>query len=232
MKNRNYKVCRENIFVGEVVKTDKVYRQSEDSLFLTTKAGKLTTSSWFSLRSMLFVPDDELYADDLLYQSPHYPALNITDDDLCLSLGNSAILVKDSFNLNELLEYFGYEKELSYEDIINIRKTFFSGHFAMDNCELFGWKETMAEDITFYVNGQKVSDPKKLEKLRNEYRRNQGLGHRSFSGIQDSVLSREYFDILDERGDNSLLDAIEWHERMNAFKPNRKEGKIKKLSRY
>ena len=36
------------------------------------------------------------------------------------------------------------------EDLIRIRHTFFTGRFAKDHCELFGYKETMAEDLTFY----------------------------------------------------------------------------------
>lgn len=232
MENRNYKVCRDNIFVGEVAKTNKVYRTSDDGLSFRTKAGILTTSSWFSCRTMLFVPDEKKFANDLLYQSPHYPALNVTDDDYCLNLGPDSIVVKDTFSMAPLLEYFGYSDELTYEDLIEIRKRFFTGRFGMDNCELFGWKETMAEDVTFYVNGEKVTDPKELEKHRRAFRANQEAGHRSFSGVTEHVLPREYFDILDERGDSDLLEALEWHKKMNAFAPDKKEGKIKRLSRF
>ena len=41
---------------------------------------------------------------------------------------------------------FGYDKILTFEDIMRIRKTFLTGIFAEVNCELFGWKEDKPED--------------------------------------------------------------------------------------
>lgn len=154
MENRNYKVNRDNIYVGEVVRTDSIYRYNGDTDFFRTKPVMLDTGSWFSYRSMLFVPNEELLSNDLLYQSPNYPILNVTDDNICLSLGEKSIVIKDACNLAALLEYFGYNRELTFEDILKIRNTFFTGRFAKDNCELFGWKETMAEDVTFYAYGK------------------------------------------------------------------------------
>lgn len=234
MQNRNYKVNRDDIYVGEVVRTNRIYRYDGDTNLFLTKPGQLTTSSWFSYRSMLFVPNEEKRTDDLLYQSPvqPYPILNVTDDNTCLNLGEESIVIKDAYNLAALLEYFGYGKSLTYEDIVNIRKTFFTGRFAKDNCELFGFKETMAEDVTFYINDTEVTDPKQLEELREEFRARQKAGHRSFSGIGENVLPREYWDVLDNRGDNTLSEAIEWHEKMNAFAPHKEEGPIRKLSRF
>lgn len=232
MENRKYKVCRDNIYVGEVVRTDHIYRYEGDSDFFGTKPGQLLTDSWFSYRSMLFVPNEKKLSDDLLYRSPSYPILNVTDDESCLGLGEKSIVIKDACNLALLLEYFGYSEYLTFEDIMKIRKTFFTGKFAQDNCELFGWKETMAEDVTFYVNGNEVTEPKELERRRNQFRADQAAGHRSFSGISESVLPREYWDVLDDRGDKSLMDAIELHEKMNAFLPHKQEGPIKKLKRF
>lgn len=229
MENRNYKVNRDNIYVGEVVRTDSIYRYNGDTDFFRTKPGMLNTGSWFSYRSMLFVPNEELLSNDLLYQSPNYPILNVTDDNICLSLGEKSIVIKDACNLAALLEYFGYNRELTFEDILKIRNTFFTGRFAKDNCELFGRKETMAEDVTFYAYGKEVTDPKELEKRRRQFRAEQQSGHRSFSGVSEHVLPGEYWDVLDDRGDNSLIDAIEWHEKMNAFKPHKEEGLVKKL---
>ncbi len=48
MENRNYKVNRDNIYVGEVVRTDSIYRYNEDTAFFRTKPGMLDTGSWFS----------------------------------------------------------------------------------------------------------------------------------------------------------------------------------------
>lgn len=233
MENRKYKVNRDEIYVGEVVRTDNIYRYEGDTNFFHTKPGQLRTSIWFSYRSMLFIPNEEKLSNDLLYRSPNYPILNITDDETCLALGEKSIVIKDAYNLSALLEYFGYNKDLTYEDIKKIRKTFFTGRFAKDNCELFGWKETIAEDVTFFnAYGKKVTNPKELERKRKKFRAEQAAGHRAFFGVSENVLPREYFDILDDRGDNTLMDSIEWKEKMNAFAPNKQEGPIKKLSRF
>ena len=117
--------------------------------------------------SIIPVINEDKLSNDLLYQSPNYPILNVTDDETCLNLGDNSIVIKDACNLAALLEYFGYKKDLTFEDIMKIRKTFFTGRFAKDNCQLFGWKETMAEDVTFYTNGVEVNNPKELEKFYN-----------------------------------------------------------------
>lgn len=232
MKTKIYKVNRDNVYVGEVVKTDTIYRWNEEYEFFRTKPGQLNTGNYFPYRSMLFVPNEENLANDLLYRSPNYPILNITEDNICLNFEKGNIVVKESYNLSELLKYYGFDQYLTFEDIILIRKTFFTGNFAKDHCHLFGWKETMAESVTFYTNGNIVTDPKELEKLRTKFRKKQQAGHRMFIGTSENILPREYWDILDARGDNSLMDAIEWNQKMNAFKPHKQEGPIKKLSRF
>ena len=53
-----------------------------------------------------------------------------------------------------------------------------------------------------------------------------------FSGVSESPLPREYWDVLDDRGDNTLMDVIErWDETMNAFAPHKQEGPVKRLKR-
>lgn len=233
MENKRYVVSRDDIYVGEVVRTNCIYRYLGDSDFSKTKPGKLDTGSWRSFRSMLFVPNENKLANDLLYRSPNYPILNVTDDETCLNLGDNSIVIKDACNLAELLKYFGYRENLTYEDIMKIRKTFFTGRFAKDNCQLFGWKETMAEDVTFYTNGEEVTNPRELERRRRQFRSEQRAGHRMFSGVSESPLPREYWDVLDNRGDNSLMDVIErWDEKMNAFAPHKQEGPVKRLKRF
>lgn len=232
MENRKYKVSRDNIYVGEVVRTNKIYRYESDTDFFGTKPGQLCTGSWFSYRSMLFVPNEKKLSNDLLYRSPSYPILNVTDDEACLDLGEESIVIKDACNLAALLEYFGYNKDLTFKDIMRIRKTFFTGRFAMDNCELFGWKETKPEDWRYYKNGVEITDPKELKRRIAQERRSQQAGHRSFTGVSESALPSEYWDVLDKMGDNDLIDAIEWHEKMNAFAPHKQEGPVKKLTRF
>lgn len=232
MRNYNYRIRRENIYVGKVVRTiDSIYRNKGDMVF-RIKPGQLLTSCWRPYRSMLFVPNEEKLSNDLLYQSPSYPILNITDDETCLKLEEKSIVIKDACNLEALLEYFGYNEDLTYEDIIRIRKIFFTGRYAKDNCELFGFKEIKPEDYTYYKESIKVTDPRELKRLIEQERRSQQEGHRSFHGISESVLPSEYFDALDTLGDNTLLEAIQLHEKMDAFAPHKEEGMIKKLTRF
>jgi len=233
MENKKYIVCRDNIYVGELVRTDSIYRYEGEDDFFRIKPGQLSTGSWRSYRSMLFVPNEDNLSNDLLYRTPNYPILNVTDDEICLNLRENSIVIKDACNLAALLEYFGYKKDLTYEDIIKIRRTFFTGNFAKNNCELFGYKETMAEDLTFYDKGKKVTNPIALAKRRMQYRLDQLAGHRMFSGVAESTLPSEYWDVLDERGNNSFMDVIEgWDEKMNAFAPHKEEDPVKRLKRF
>lgn len=228
MENRKYKICRDNIFAGEVIRTDEIYRYDGDTNFFKIKPGKLYPESWISYRSILFVPNEEKLAIDLLYQSPYYPILNVTDDEICLNLKKNSIVIKDACNLAELLEYFGYNKDLTLEDILKIRKTFFSVKFAMDNCELFGWKEVKPEDWTYSKNGVEITDPKELKKLIAQERKNQREGNRLFFRAEENVLPREYWEALNELGD----DDYKKDEKRDVFTPNKEEGPIKKLTKF
>ena len=48
MENKKYVVCRDNIYVGEVVRTDSIYRYEGDVNFFRTNPGQLSTGSWKS----------------------------------------------------------------------------------------------------------------------------------------------------------------------------------------
>lgn len=227
MENRCYKVCRDDIFVGSVVRTDGIYFYGESK-----NNSKLSTGSWIDYRSMLFVLDEKRLSNDLLYQSPSYPILNVTDNETCLNLSRDIVVIKNACNLAPLLEYFGYKKELTFDDIMRIRKTFFTGKFAQDNCELFGMKEVMAKDLTYYEGGKEVTNLKRILRMM-QYRFDQLAGHRMFGSISESQLPAEYWTILDSLGDNTLMDVLHgWDEKMNAFVPRKEEGPIKKLTRF
>ncbi len=232
MKNKKYIVSRDNIYVGEVIRAYEIYRYEGPGDLFETKPGELTTSCWDSYRSMLFTLDSDMKSNDLLYKTKAYPILNITNDNLCLSL-KEEIVIQRACNLALLLEYFNYKKDLTYEDIITIRNTFFNGRFAKDNCELFGWKEIKPEDLTYYKNGVKINDLKELKKRIEQERRLQQAGYRLFNRISEHQLPRYYWDILDDLGDlvppNPLL---EFEENTNAFIPNKKEVYVKKLRRF
>lgn len=220
MENKKYVVCRDNIYVGEVVRTDSIYRYEDDDDFFRTKPGQLSTGSWRSYRSMLFVPNEDNLSNDLLYRTPNYPILNVTDDETCLNLGENNIVIKDACNLAALLEYFDYKKDLTYEDIMKIRKTFFTGRFGMDNSKLFGMEEFIPS--RFMPN---ITDPNERYEL---YKKSVNLGsERQFGSIPTNVLPRELMGLLDERGRNTYGHTFD-----ESFKPSKEEGPIKKLTRF
>ena len=179
----------------------------------------------FLLRSMLFVPNEDNLSNDLLYRTPNYPILNVTDDETCLNLGENSIVIKDACNLAALLEYFGYKKDLTYEDIMKIRKTFFTGRFGKDNSKLFGMEEFIPSRFM-----QNVTDPDKRYEL---YKKSVRLGsERHFGSIPTNELPRELMNILDNRGNNSLIDRIcGFDEKINAFTPHQEEGPVKRLKK-
>lgn len=219
MKDLKYKVCRENIYVGEVIKLSSgIDRHEGDSNFFYTKPGQLYPTGFYSFRSMLFTPNESKYSEDLLYNSPNYPVLNVTDDKTCLKLNINDIVVAHAYNLESLLKYFGYEEELTIEDIIKIRKTFFTGRFGMDNSRLFGMREFIP-----YNFHPEIEDLEEREEL---YKKTVNLSsERQFGSISTSVLSRELMDILDDRGRDTNLFS-------DCFKPNKEENNVKKLKRF
>lgn len=232
MENRKYIVCRDNIYVGEVVKTRCVFRRGYNNMGINTDGEKLTIQSWKSYRSMLFAPDEDSLANDLLYNSPNYPILNMSDEEACLYFNRSIILIKEAYNIAELLKYFGYGEELTYDDIQKIRKTFFSSKFAMDNCELFGMKEVYPGEWKYYKDDVEISDPKKLKKYIAEERKERLMGCRSFVSINEGLLPTEYWHILNQFRDNTFIDVVQGAcNRMDSFAPHSHEGKIKRLTR-
>jgi beta-lactam-binding protein with PASTA domain len=78
--------------------------------------------------------------------------------------------VKSAYNLSELLKYFGYNERLSYQDIIKMRKTFFSPKFVYNYCELFGYKKTNPEDLIYYKHGVEITVPEITELYLEEAR--------------------------------------------------------------
>lgn len=167
MKTRNYTVNRDEIYVGLVSLTQKdkiiiyndglydtsfstheeIQRMFDNRKFLLGKRNQLCYDGPTEfLRSMLFVLDNENCASDLLYNSPHYPIFNISNNDICI---NSSISIKNHcYQIGKVLKYFGYKDELVYEDIVRI-KDFFFGDFILDNCELFGRYETTPNGTSY-----------------------------------------------------------------------------------
>lgn len=231
MKNKRYKVCRDNIYVGEVIRTRCVFNRGL-AVLNGKETEKLGVDRWRSYRSILFTLNEDNLAEDLLYNSPNYPVLNISDDEKCMDFDEHIILVKSAYNISELLKYFGYREELTYEDIVKVRKAFFSPKFVYNYCELFGYKNMKPEELTYYRHGVEITDPKKRKKCIAYEKRQQFLGHRTYLSIDENTLSREYWDVLMNRKDNSLIETLIYDGvKVDSFAPYKREGKIKKLSR-
>lgn len=131
MENIYYTVERKNVYVGRVVRlTSRVYRY--ESFEKGRHYSILESNNAVPYRTTLFVPNGKDYSDDLLYRSPHYPILDVTRDDICLSLGTSCVVVQNACNLGALLQATGFTEQLSYLDLLRIKKLFFSGKKIFD----------------------------------------------------------------------------------------------------
>lgn len=211
--NGDYKIDRDSIYVGEVIKPIDFFKYQYRCEETGQKVeGKLRVDSYDLYRSILFTKDEENFAVDLLYQSPRYPILSITDENICM---NSDILVKDPYNLEPLLKYFGHSKKLSFEEILEIRKTYFSGSFGIDNCELFGMQEKN-DDFWKYITSEGYNSNRKFLTYTNE-----------------GVLPTSMLYTLDARGNKKFYEVfLSENKKMNAFKPHKREGYIKKIRRF
>lgn len=220
MEHKNT-VKRDRLYVGELV-VPYEYQLNDN--------GIIVVYTYDTCRNILFSLDDDM-ATDVLYESPQYPVVNITNPTKYIDRG---IVVKDAICLDELLKYFGYPELLSKEDISKIRQTFFTGEFCLNNAKLFGYQEVNAEDITFYdANKQVITDPVLLEEKRATYRKLQEMGHRMVRYVGNGVLSSDYFNILDRKANNSLYDFMcGYVENVDSFAPVKKEGYGRVLRKY
>lgn len=225
MKDCNYVVNRDDVYVGIVSSTKKekiklypngIYcnlpflneeqiRRSFDArrYLLERKSYLCYGNICFPFedeytRTMLFIIDEEKKANDLLYDSPNYPIFNISKDE---ESNNALISLKnDVYQLKTLLEYFNYPEKLTYDHVAQI-KDFFFRDFILDNCELFGYYETSS-----YETG--------VERIDSTGK------HRTFNiKKEDSILPNCYF---------LHLSDLRWRIK-DTFIPLEIEGPIKSL---
>lgn len=231
MKNINYKVDRDNVHVGTIVAAkyvDTIDKEAARIMKLPKKF--MVARDWKEVRpSVLFVPDENKRMNDLLYDSPAYRVLNITpaldDPDEIEVEKPFELMVNYPCNISEILAYLGYQKELTYGDILKIRKVIFSPDFYAQFCELFGFRETYSTEVEYYENDVLVEDPKEIEKKMREFDKRREMGERGFTEIPQAPLDSKYFDIL-QKHSNAKYSSIK-----DVFAPNRKvEKNVKKLS--
>lgn len=236
MKSIKYKVERDNIHIGRVIKARYVERVDEDEArILNVPKGSLVPGSFKEIRpSVLFVPDENKRMNDLLYDSPAYKILNISSDNSIITSPNE-IIVGYPHNISSLLAYLGYGEELTYGDILKIRKVIFGTEFYAQFCELFGFRETYSTEVQYYENDKLVEDPLEIEKKMKEFDKRRAMGERAFGGVYPSPLDSHYFDIIEEHSDDKnvlcQLGFVSFAKTRDAFAPNKKEEKnVKKLS--
>ena len=147
-------IKRDEICVGEVIKPEKVEQYPENHFGphfdgrATNKSlgGQLYVPKYEFLRNMLYIQHEDDKPLDLLYESPKYPILNVSDKRLCL---DCPIIVGDYWNLGMLLKAFGYPEDLNFEDIEDIPEHLFNLEFMKKECREFGWLETRSGGFKF-----------------------------------------------------------------------------------
>lgn len=222
MRKSNYVICRDDLYIGTVIKTNK------RNIITDNKTGKLKIFSFEKYRSILFTPNEFGLAEDLIYNSPEYPIQNITDSRLFFSYKNEITLIYDAYNLSKLLEYLGYNLYLTHKDIIRIRKTLFNGKFTIQNPDIFEEQEIIFENLDFYIDGEKITNIKELEKLKWQLLSDKSKNSfiKAFKKHNDAL--REFEHIINSKSDNSIMDVILRNElRTNNFLPHPNEIKVK-----
>ena len=135
MNNCNYSVSIDNIYVGKVFKIYGSYNKSDVERDINKR-------SYHSFqRHILFSVNEDGLANDLLYNSPEYPIMNITPDDLLVNKTGIDTIIAEPYKISDLLKYLDYNDELTYQDILNIRKNIINKKFLDSNYQLFGLKK-------------------------------------------------------------------------------------------
>lgn len=208
MKSSNYIVEAKNVYVGEVVKTSNIFKNQKTSDVMLLEET--------SYRSMIFTINEDKMSEDLLYDSPNYPIINVTNEDKYVEY-EDIIVVKTAYELTPLLKYDNYKNYLTADDILNIRKTYFDGEYYYKYRNLFGYE----------LENNNDSDEMSIE---YELMRKRNLNN--FIKLNEGVLPSKYFYILKKFGNNTLLEVIDGYARdIDSFKPSKEEGNIRKLIR-
>ncbi len=175
MKTKNYEVNIDDIYIGELVKVKGSIKRFSGKSDYFYNDGELYLEQWERYRSMLFVLDKNKKANDLLYNSPKYPILNITNDLLI----KEPLVIQDAYSIS-ILKYFLKKDTLTYKDLLYLKRKYLNGHFIRNN-------------EVFFKN-------------------------------------KRMYTVIDDLGNRTLKEYFLWREKMNSFKPSKKEY-TRKLSR-
>ena len=220
-------IKRDSVYVGQVA---KVFDINDLSAFIP-------------YRSILFTLDDDDLSIDLLYDSPKYPILSVTDKyyfDKLMKNSDGIVVIKDACNWDELLQRFNFSDELSLEDIIKIRKMMFNNKFLYDNCNEFGLMRQLPPSNVTHVDvvGMPKTHYPTLIKNKLSYFFDKMLKQEGFEMLCTKIYSENYYmtkywKAIRNLGDDQLIDFFHkgFDIKLDAFKPLKEEGPVKRLVR-
>lgn len=208
MKDKHYKVFRDKLYIGRIVVTDKVrpvYDFNDHGIKEKEikEDSHLIAPSYYPYRTIFFTLDENNLANDLLYNSPAYPILNMTDNSYFEKHKDETItLVDDVVAIGPILKYFHYGLVLRYEDILYIKKVFFSGNYFKTYSELFGYQKVTKEN------------------------------EETFTYVGNETFPHEYFATISKLENHSLKDVLSGdYSKMNSFRPPLNEHKVRRLKK-
>lgn len=135
LETRNYEIKRNAIYAGElgmfnvndsfIGKSIRCYSSYNAQMFgysndlYRIKEGDYFIHDFHPLRSILFCLNENNFSNDLLYNSPGYPILNVTDIQLIEKKydNENAIIIRYARNLSSLLTFYDFPEFLTYKDI-------------------------------------------------------------------------------------------------------------------
>ena len=140
MKDVDYRINRKDVYVGSVKHIEGVKNTTELRSILENRFSKEYKDHVIEYRNILFVPTSNgSYTNDLLYNSPNFPVVDLTDDNLFVFNDSGITVVHNILLLSEILEYFGYEEQLTHYDIVRIKNHIFHPNFIDINEQAFGF---------------------------------------------------------------------------------------------
>ena len=213
----SYKMIdRDLIYVGKIARVYTLKKNDD-----TNVKDKYIPIDYEQYRSIIFTIDKDGLCNDLLYDSPKYAVLNHTDNDIYWSNMlkenkhwgfEPKLVVIDAINIGMLLKKLGFGEQLTIDNIKYIKNVIFNKKILEGKCYQFGLVPTTSSKIIGWCN--KGTDKEKYiigpTKLYNEM--------------------KPYRDAINKFGSDKKISILKKGIQVNldAFKPSRKEGKVKK----
>ncbi len=167
---------------------------------------QLFPKSWPDMRTILFILNDKNFAEDLLFDSPNYPVLNLSDNESCLM--TDFTISHNIYKIGPVLKYLGFPANITLEDVMKIKETCFSIDWVLNNSSLFGVHETGKDETGYQTLGIDGTN-------------------RSFNLHLDDGPIPEHFFYAFWCNKQAYIGPED--EPFDIFDPSKKEGKIKRL---